>query len=372
MLDWKIPGPAPDALLAAIEKTNPDIFAAAVEREGRVRVSQFLDGIETYRAHPYIRDLEDPPAVATDGSTQLLHFDVAAPSRKATLFVIPSLINRSYVLDLSTRSSFMRWLAANGHEGYLVDWGRPGDEEREFDLTEYVAGRLEKLFTIARARTAGPVVVLGYCMGGNLALALALRRQAEIDGLAVLATPWDIHAAGVESAQAIAAIAVGFEPQLEALGELSTDVLQLLFCALDPLLGFRKFQNFASLDPNSSRAMEFVSLEDWLNDGVPLVARVARECLGGWYGRNDLATGNWRIAGETVDPRELRIPALAMIPMRDRIVPPESATGLATALPNCETVSPRAGHIGMMAGHNAEKLVWQPLVEWMAERQTAQ
>ncbi len=46
----------------------------------------------------------------------------------------------------------------------------------------------------ARARSrarepGGPIFAVGYCMGGNLALALALRRQAALAGLILLATP---------------------------------------------------------------------------------------------------------------------------------------------------------------------------------------
>ena len=302
--------------------------------------------------------------MAEAGSTRLMQFPATTSETIASVLVVPSLVNQSYVLDLSEESSFMRWLAARGVEGYLVDWGRPGDLERGFDLTDYVAGRLDDLFDIVRAASDKPVFVLGYCMGGDLALALALRRQADVAGLAVLATPWDFHAEDEASARGLAVTAQSFEGQLTALGELSTDILQLLFCMLDPLLGYRKFQSFARMDPSSARAVNFVALEDWLNDGVPLVAAVARECLGGWYGENDPARGAWLIDGKAVDPTKFLKPSIAMLPARDRIVPPASAQALATALPNCKIHTTQAGHIGMMAGHNAESSVWQPLEAW--------
>ena len=44
-------------------------------------------------------------------------------------------------------------------------------------------------------------------MGGLLALALALRRQAEIGCLALLATPWDFHAGRAEQARLLADVA---------------------------------------------------------------------------------------------------------------------------------------------------------------------
>jgi len=364
-LDWRIPTAKTDGLADALAAADPTLLATAVEREGRYRLSCFLDGIEAYRHHPYHRNVAEPPIAVEVGSTRLLHFRAATSDAMASVLVVPSLVNRSYVLDLSEETSFMRWLASRGIEGYLVDWGRPGDVERRLDLTDYVAGRLDTLFETVRTASDTPVFILGYCMGGDLALALALRRQAEVAGLAVLATPWDFHGADKASARGLAVTAQTFEGQLTALGELSTDIIQLLFCMLDPLLGYRKFQSFARMDPSAARAIDFVALEDWLNDGVPLVAAVARECLGEWYGENTPARGGWRIDGKVVDPTGFRKPSIAMIPARDRIVPPASAQALATALPNCEIHTPQAGHIGMMAGHNAESSVWRPLDAWI-------
>ena len=76
------------------------------------------------------------------------------------------------------------------------------------------------------------------------------------------------------------------EPALAFNQTLPIDMLQVLFALLDPWGVADKYRGFARLDPASERATLFVALEDWLNDGVPLAAPVARECLGGWYGAN--------------------------------------------------------------------------------------
>jgi polyhydroxyalkanoate synthase subunit PhaC len=108
-----------------------------------------------------------------------------------------------------------------------------------------------------------------------------------------------------------------------------------------------------------------VALEDWLNDGVPLAAPVARECLEGWYGRNSPARLEWRVAGLPVDPSALRMPAFVAVPARDRIVPPESARPLAELIPGAVLLTPGAGHIGMAAGSTAEAALWRPLRDWL-------
>lgn len=104
---------------------------------------------------------------------------------------MPSLVNRAYVLDLMAGHSMLRWLAAEGIRPLLLAWGWPGDVERRFTLTDYVAGLLER--ALAHLAPERPVLA-GYCMGGNPALAAAGRVWAALRGLALLATPWDFHA----------------------------------------------------------------------------------------------------------------------------------------------------------------------------------
>jgi pimeloyl-ACP methyl ester carboxylesterase len=339
-----------------------EAFRAAVIRRLWRADRALLAGIAAYRRHPYSRSLADPPAIWAEGGTRLLDFGGAAEG--LPVLFVPSLVNRAYVLDLAPGRSLMRFLAQQpGIRPLLLDWGWPGEVERRFTLTDYIAGRLER----ALAAIPGPVVLAGYCMGGLLSLAAALRRPDRVRALALLATPWDFHAPKEEAerARAAAALLPGLEPVLEAMGALPVDVLQALFASLDPWGVAAKFRGFARLDPASARAALFVALEDWLNDGVPLAAPVARECLAGWYDRNDPGQLAWRVAGAVVDPRELAMPAFVAIPHRDRIVPPASARAIIGHLRDAVVQEVPAGHIGMAAGSNAEAALWRPLLAWL-------
>ncbi len=351
-------------LIAAAERAQgkgSGSFARAVDREMRRRLGLFFTGVERYRHHPYRRTLGDPPVVWTEGGSRLLDY---GGSGRPTLFV-PSLVNRAYILDLSAERSLLRWLPGQGVRPFLVDWGTPGALERRYTLTDYIAGRLERALDATLTLTGKPVAVVGYCMGGMLAAALTLRRRRDIDALALLATPWDFSGEAGATARAASAFISLAAPMLEAWGELPLDVLQSMFTQIDPLLALRKFTQFGRLDANSPQAANFVALEDWLNDGVPLPAAVARDCLAGWYGRNDPASGNWLIAGLPVEPARLRLPTLALIPANDRIVPPASALALARAIPGTETVRPPLGHIGMVVSAGASAAVWRPLADWL-------
>ena len=349
-------------LQKALEKANPDTLRSAVEAEARRRLDVFLKGVERYRHHPYRRDLPAPPTVWQDGNTRLYDFGVGGG---VPLLLIPSLINRAYILDLSARHSFARWMAEQGVWPFLVDWDAPNATERQFDLTAYITRRLEPALDAVRDLSGAAPIVLGYCMGGVLALALAQRRQESISGLALLATPWDFHAGNAAQASAMAGVAAAMNGVMTVLGELPVDVIQMLFASLDPFLAERKFSAFAALGPDTDHAEDFVALEDWLNDGVPLSAPVARECLIGWYGGNTTMRGQWRIAGAAVDPGAVDLPALVVVPANDRIVPPQSAMPLGAALPRAEVMQPTLGHIGMMVSRGVADALWPKILDWM-------
>ena len=363
-------GGQPSPLASALQSLAPELQKAdeaalvdALTLEGHRRLGHFIDGVLSYRRHPSGRHASDRPVLWREGTTLLRDYRRGSDASAPRVLVVPSLINRYYILDLEPESSFLADLAGRGYAPFVVDWDAPGPEEQGFDLTRYIAGRLEGALDAVRRVPGGPIVVIGYCMGGNLALALALRRQDDIAALACLATPWDFHADGQTQAQLIGAIGRSMDPLFQALGEMPVDVLQSFFASLDPLSILAKFRRFA--DMASDQARKFVALEDWLNDGVGLAAPVARECLTQWYGENTPAVGKWLIAGEPVRPEALRLPALAMVPAADRIVPPKSALGLAQRLPRCETLTPAAGHIGMMVGSSARARVWDPLDSWL-------
>jgi len=309
---------------------DPEAIRAAFEETLKADRA-LIAGIAAYRADPYMRQMRDPPVVWEERETRVMDYGGAGP---AVMFV-PSLINRAYILDLMEDASMLRWLAGEGVHPYLLDWGWPGETERGFTLTDYIAGRLER----ALGAIEGPVVLAGYCMGGLLALAAALRLPEKVKALALLATPWDFHADDPGMAKRMAEALPAMEAMMRFSGTLPIDALNTLFAMLDPHGVGNKFRDFAGQDKALPRARKFVAMEDWLADGVPLAAPVARESLGGWFGGNTTARGKWLVAGLAVAPARLEMPVFCAIPAHDRLVPAAWSTSRAARISRPKSIA---------------------------------
>jgi polyhydroxyalkanoate synthase len=311
------------------------------------RMNAALAGLRRYQEAERDPPPAPMPALAELGGATLRDYGGAGP---AVLF-IPSLINPPNVLDMGERS-LLRWLATQGHRVLLLDWGWPGPDRHALS----VAGHVEEIALPLIREVGEPVDLVGYCLGGTMALAAA--QLAPVRRVATLAAPWYFNGFPEASRTQLGALWAGAEPTVEALGVLPMEVLQSAFWSLDPARTVAKFEDFARLDGEAART--FVRLEDWANDGPPVAGGAAREMFEGLF-RDDLpGTGRWRVGGELIDPELLAIPLLNIVSTTDRIVPrataPRAGGQLDLAL----------GHVGMVVGARGKAALWEPLAAWLS------
>jgi polyhydroxyalkanoate synthase len=139
----------------------------------------------------------------------------------------------------------------------------------------------------------------------------------------------------------------------------------MLFHYANPQAFQNKLRGFAAMDGKNPATLDFLAIEQWVNDGVAMTRGVAEDCLIGWAQQNLPAQGGWRVGGQIIDPERLDIPCFIAAPRDDRIVPSECALPLAALLKNRTVTEPRSGHVGMMAGRNRKSVLWEPFCEWI-------
>ena len=261
------------------------------------------------------------------------------------IVLVPSIINPPHVLDLDPGTSLAAALGQAGRV-LLLDWGSLAGR-RHLDLSGHIRDLLVPL--LSRSLSEPPLLV-GYCLGGTLALAAAA--LTEVAGVATLAAPWRFSAYPADARSGLARLWQQARPVAEQLGALPMEMLQAAFWSLDPQRVVAKYAGFADLAPDSAGARRFVLLEDWANSGQPLPLPAAHELIEDLFGFDLPGTGQWLNGLPSC-------PTLHFTAGNDRIVPP------ATAAPGATIACP-AGHVGMVVGGRAPLQLHRPLREWLA------
>ena len=313
------------------------------------RTARALDGLRRYQEAPRPPRPEPMPAVAETLGASLRDYGGEGPP----LVFIPSLINPPTILDLSPERSLLRWLAGRGVRPLLLDWGWDVAARRSLS----VAGHVEEIAVPLLDALGERPALVGYCLGGTMALAAAPLVAAR--STATIAAPWHFAAFPPQSRDRLARLWQEAEPAAGALGLLPMEVLQSAFWSLDPARTVRKFEAFAGMEPDGPEARTFVTLEDWANDGPPLGEAAARELFVGFFGEDRPGRLQWEVGGRIVDPAALGCPLLNLVSTSDRIVPEGSAPSAG------ETLRLEQGHVGMVVGSRARERLWEPLAAWL-------
>jgi polyhydroxyalkanoate synthase len=312
------------------------------------RLSRALTGLRRYQEAKREAPPPPPASVAERLGATLRDYGGAGPP----VVFVPSLINPPNLLDLPGKS-LLRWLAGQGHHPLLLDWGWPAADRQ----TLSIAGHVERILLPLIEALGEPPILAGYCLGGTMAAAAAA--SAPLRGLVLLAAPWRFSAFPDEARTSLQSLWARSQTTVDALGLLPMEVLQGAFWSLDPGRTIGKFEAFARMAPDSEEARNFVTLEDWANDGPPLTRAAARELFEDLFRDDAPGSSEWRVAGRIVEPAALACPILNLVSRTDRIVPAASAAAVG------ERLELEQGHVGMIVGGKAREAMWQPLSDWL-------
>lgn len=249
--------------------------------------------------------------------------------------LVPSLINPPDVLDLDEDVSLASAVSHMGRRGLLLDWGE-ARERADLD----VGGHVAKLLVPLLKQLEEPAALIGYCLGGTMAIAAA--NLAPVERVATIAAPWRFSEYPDESRKSLLELWNHARHAAASLKALPMEVLQAAFWSLDPSRTVSKFADFSKLDPASAEARRFIVLEDWANEGEPLPLPAARELIEDFFGADLPGKGEWSVAGRAMTD-EIAAPLLHCTASKDRITPAVSA-------PSGRREDIASGHVGMVVG----------------------
>lgn len=289
------------------------------------------------------------------------------------IVLVPSLINRHYVLDLMPCKSFVEYLVEQGRDVYIIDWGTPTAEDRFVTFDDIADRILGRAFRVAARLSGSPDVhVLGYCLGGTLTAIHAAVRPRRVATLTVLAAPVDFHDDGPLS-QWTNTKSFDLDALVSATGLVPWPLMQAAFYMLRPTMVLSKGMTLVDRAWNDEFLDGFLAIERWGNDNVSFPGECYKRYIGRLYRDNALIGDAFSLSGERVLLSNIRCPVHAVTFGHDNIVPWRSAARLMDVVGTSDAkhLHLPGGHVGAVVSKKARHKLWPELLEWWRERDDA-
>jgi len=311
--------------------------------------------------------------VHEDGRVKLLHYisDEPPKYRQPLLFVF-ALVNRPYILDLLPGKSVVEHFVKAGFDTYLVDWGKPTHADRKENLDTYVNGYIPRAVdTIAERCKAEKVNILGYCMGGTLSSIFTSLHPQRVNSLGLLAAGIDFSTREGLLNQWCDTENFDVDGFVDAFGNCPAEFLQWSFLMLKPIGNLlQKPIMLVERADDDKFVHEFLTMETWLNDNIPVPGEVYREFVKYLYQQNQLTRGELTVGGKRIDLKNITCPVLNLMASKDDLVPCAQSEPFNDLVGSTDrkTIKFSAGHIGLAVGSRAQRELWPEAVQWYAKR----
>ena len=315
--------------------------------------------------------------VWTLNKARLFRYAPCAPPekrRKTPLLLVFAIMNRPYVLDLRPGHSFVEYMLRHGHDVYLLDWGVPGPEDKDLAFDDYALDYLPRAIRkLQRIAGASEFNMLGWCLGALIStLYAAMRPEEGLKNLILLTAPLDFSD---KSAGGFARWTShpAFDPdKLTALfGNVPGEMIDAGAKMLKPVENFvGAYANLWDNIEDERRTEAWHAMNTWVRNVIPMSGAAYKQLINDFYKQNKLIEGTLTLYGEPVKLENLRANLFNVVAETDHITPPCQSAGIMDKVGSSdkELFRVRGGHIGIMAGRDAEKNTWPHLEQWLAAR----
>ena len=309
--------------------------------------------------------------IFSNDNTRLYYYPpTTAVSLQTPVLICYALVNRPYIADLQPDRSLIAELGQRGVPVYLIDWGYPEAADRFLDLEDYIDDYLHSCVD-ASCQHAGSqqLNLLGICQGGTFSLCYAALYPERVKNLILMVTPVDFHSEGFILSHL--AMKLDIDLAVDTYGNIPGVLLNDSYHSLMPMRsGLQKHLNLPNTLGSREQALNFLRMEQWLNDTPDQAGEAFRSFTKQFCQQNLLLKGQVQIGRQRVDLRRIRQPILNVIGRYDHLVPPASSRALkqATASTDYQELEVKAGHIGVFVSRRGIRTVPQGISDWLQTR----
>jgi polyhydroxyalkanoate synthase len=316
-------------------------------------------------------------AVYSEDNIILYHYTPTVKKPfKIPVLIVYALVNRPYMVDLQESRSLVRNLLAEGIDVYLVDWGYPQKGDRWLTIDDHVNGYINNCVDFIRKQHKLKAInLLSICQGGALSLCFTALHPEKVKNLITMVAPVDFHTCdgmlNLWSGCTHGPDSMDVDRMVDALGNIPGDFMNFGYLMLKPFqLNVEKYLGMADILDDEAKLINFLRMEKWIFDSPDQAGETFRQFLKDFYQDNKLVKGEFELAGQRVDLKNITMPVLNLYAEEDHLVPPASSIALEQYV-GTEDYTVRSfpvGHIGMYVSGKVQNDLPPTIAKWLKER----
>lgn len=296
--------------------------------------------------------------VYSQATWTLNRYEPVKVSKSYPVLVVPSLINRNYIMDLMPGHSMIEAMKAADLDVFMLDWGVPDDGIGHRGIGYYTGVWVRRAIRHIKKITGfDGVQLVGQCIGGVMAALYASHPELKKDvkKLFLLTTPLDFEDSGLLSQWTSVE---GFDVE-SMTAPYKSIVPATFFHASFPLLDVKKQMGkyrtlLANYEMTGFKEI-WEALDIWGTDNVPFTRAGFIELIHDFYQKNTLYKGEFKVLGEPVSLKNIDMPVLSIAAKEDHVFDEKSARAIkeskAAKDGKLEYHVMPAGHVTVIAAH---------------------
>ncbi|PFP29741.1 hydroxyalkanoic acid synthase [Bacillus sp. AFS073361] len=238
------------------------------------------------------------------------------------VFLVYSLLNKSYILDVGEGSSVVGGLTERGYDVYFLDWGSPSYEDSEITLDNYILDYLENGVKRAlRHSGAKEISMIGYCLGGTIAAIFTSLTNLPIKNLVLATVPIDFSIGIVPDKwlNGLQKGTINFDRLSEVYGVIPSEIMYRMFRGLSPV-SVSPWVNLISRAHDDEYVKKWRRMDKWTKDSASFSGAAFKQLFNDLYKDNKLLKGELTIGGRKVDLKNIHCSFFVFSTSRDTLI----------------------------------------------------
>ncbi|WP_433711314.1 alpha/beta fold hydrolase [Nocardia sp. CA-084685] len=313
-----------------------------------------------------------------DPHRQLRRFETtgsATAAMESAVLLVPPLAAPATCFDLRPDQSLARFLLETGRAPYVVDYGEITFADRRMGFETWIDDILpEAILRTSADRDGGPVDLVGWSIGGTLALLTAAAHpELPIRSITAVGSPLDYDKmTGIPQLRAVAKLTGGIATStaVRAAGGIPATLTRIAYkvTAWDRELTRPWF--VASNIARTETLAKMESIDRFMSEMPGYPGRFYGQLWGRLILNNDLGRGVVQLGKRRIELADVTVPVLLVGGPADVITPAAAVAAGQRILTGAQSVryeSAPGSHLGILAAETARDTTWAYLDKFLSE-----